>query len=589
MRKIRLELLNLLANMPKSVPVPKSKSFSYDRKFTREGIREGISTLIPPRVLDDFRTLIMSSPHLFKTEDSSSVTGLTAGEDPRLNIHENGNMIRVSRRLHWIRVKTGSSFNNRSFRSIWLDSIWFSTISFGGRVPSLTWRSLFAGKTLIFSDLFRCIGNGRTTKIWSDAWVPGVFPFTAQRPNAVYDGVEMVSDLMDEVGAWRNDILRGLFTAETIDKIQSIGLSCRQHDDKWVWLGDARGLFTVKVCYKHYMAAQLNDINLLPEIQGRIGAGFWKRLWKIPVLPKHKAFLWRTCLGILPTCSALARRGVDVDNKCVWCGGEEESAFHVLIECPLVQNFWTQSRFDFSSRRWHGTIVEWLEVEGSNWSREQWGICTIALYQLWEARNSKRFAAKSTNLDLLWCPVTLKWDEIQESGECGRVRDKEGTLCRWEKPSEGVFKLNTDAGTLPSGGGVIGGVVRNWDGQCTAAFAEKVVRTNSPMVLEAEAIRCGMEFALSQGIKDIVVESDAKLVVEFLASVEAQTSPLLQVCNQIKGLQQFFNNCSFSWVPRSCNKAAHFLVSFAKDSVHVARWVDSVPIILADVIRFDIE
>ncbi|KAF7808484.1 nuclear transcription factor Y subunit B-9-like [Senna tora] len=63
----------------------------------------------------------------------------------------------------------------------------------------------------------------------------------------------------------------------------------------------------------------------------------------------------------------------------------------------------------------------------------------------------------------------------------------------------GVVTMNTDAGTLPKGGGVIGGLVRDGEGVCLAAFTKKREETNNPMVLEAEAIRRGMEVALQLG------------------------------------------------------------------------------------------
>ncbi|KAF7811522.1 uncharacterized protein G2W53_032498 [Senna tora] len=44
-----------------------------------------------------------------------------------------------------------------------------------------------------------------------------------------------------------------------------------------------------------------------------------------------------------------------------------------------------------------------------------------------------------------------------------------------------------------------------------------------------KAIMCGMEFALSLGIKELAVESDAKLVLDFMGSPVNQTSPMLQV------------------------------------------------------------
>ncbi|KAF7826659.1 Zinc finger, CCHC-type [Senna tora] len=283
------------------------------------------------------------------------------------------------------------------------------------------------------------------------------------------------------------------------------------------------------------------------ECERRVGSGFWKHLWKAPVLPKYKAFLWRACLGILPTSAALARRGVEVEDKCIWCGSEEENAFHVLVECPVMQRFWRRSR-------------------------EQWCLCTIALYHLWEARNKKKFTSELVNIDQLWGKVTLRWEEIQEARRNDIMEETAMELCRWEKPTGAAMKMNSDAGTMPSGGGIVGGVIRDRDGYCNGAFTERYDCSSNPMALEAVAIRSGMEFAISLGIEELIVETDAKLVLEFLSSSETQISPLLQVCNQIKVLCHCFKRCSFSWVPRRCNMVAHLLVSFAKDSMPVTRW-----------------
>ncbi|KAF7842034.1 putative ribonuclease H-like domain, reverse transcriptase zinc-binding domain-containing protein [Senna tora] len=343
---------------------------------------------------------------------------------------------------------------------------------------------------------------------------------------------------------------------------------------------------TTSVWDDAWLPGDWHEINLFPDLQGRVSDGFWKHLLKLPVLPKHKAFLWRACLGILPTNYALAKRGVEIDERCEWCGNEEESSFHVLVECPLLQQFWAHSRFDFSSMRWHGSLVEWLDVEGSWWSTEQWGLCTIALYLVWEMRNLKKFESILPRMEQLWCKVTLLWEEMEEVSH--NVKGRETSLSRWEKPSGAAVKLNTDAGTLPMGGGIVGGVIRNSDGHCVGAFTEGCGWSTNPMVLEAEAIRRGIEFALSLGTEDIIVECDAKLVIDFLCSGGSETSPLLLICNQIKLLCGSFKSSSFRWVPRCCNKVAHFLVSLAKDSIQDVRWVDSLPIALSDVIWFDV-
>ncbi|KAF7805283.1 phosphoglycolate phosphatase 1B, chloroplastic-like [Senna tora] len=338
-------------------------------------------------------------------------------------------------------------------------------------------------------DLIRCIGNGKTTSVWDDAWIPGAPTTSVQRPQNRDEEVETVSDLIDDSGRWKDDVINRLFTADIISKIVGIVLSCPQQEDKWVWLGDARGGFTVKACYKYYMARYWRDINLFPEMQG-----------------------------------------------------------------------WVQSG-----------------------AKNNGGYVRFALYLLWEWRNLKKFDSIPPRMEQLWCKVTLLWEEMEEVS-CNE-KGQEMTLCRWEKPSGAVVKLNADAGTLPSGGGIVGSVLRNSDGQCVGAFTERYGGSSNPMVLEAEAIKRGIEFALSLGIEDITVESDAKLVVDFLCSDGNETSPLLLICNQIKLLCGSFKTSNFTWVPRCCNKVAHFLVCLAKDSIQDVRWVDSLPI---DVIRFDV-
>ncbi|KAF7841936.1 uncharacterized protein G2W53_004234 [Senna tora] len=67
------------------------------------------------------------------------------------------------------------------------------------------------------------------------------------------------------------------------------------------------------------------------------------------------------------------------------------------------------------------------------------------------------------------------------------------------------------------------------------------------MVLEAEAIRRGMEVALQLGYERIVFKTDAKLVLDQLVSMDAPSSPLLGTCRQIQEAKTLFAYASFSW------------------------------------------
>ncbi|KAF7808369.1 putative ribonuclease H protein At1g65750 family [Senna tora] len=259
-------------------------------------------------------------------------------------------------------------------------------------------------------------------------------------------GEMRVCDLMDESGGWREEVLSFLFQPDICHRIKSIRALDVRRADKWIWLGEAKGGFTVKQCYLNAMRDKWQGIDPLPNIQ------------------------------------ALKTQVVELATACTFCGLEEEEMYHVLVDYPIINVIWSGSRFSYESRKWHNNIVEWLAVEGSTWSQDQLGMCVVALYLIWEARNAKRFSYSSLD--------SKAWKEWEASF---------GLNVRWEKPGRGWVKLNTDAGCLPEGGGVIGGLIRDEEGVCLAAFTEKRAETSNPTVLEAEAVRRGMEVALQLG------------------------------------------------------------------------------------------
>ena len=68
--------------------------------------------------------------------------------------------------------------------------------------------------------------------------------------------------------------------------------------------------------------------------------GLWKRLWSLNVPPKVWTFMWRACYNVLPTKSKLARRKVQIDPKCFFCGQKDETTEYILWECPFARNVW---------------------------------------------------------------------------------------------------------------------------------------------------------------------------------------------------------------------------------------------------------
>ena len=53
----------------------------------------------------------------------------------------------------------------------------------------------------------------------------------------------------------------------------------------------------------------------------------------VRVLPKIKYFEWRMVQGLLPTCTQLLGRGLQVNNVCYVCGAHGETLFHTFYYC----------------------------------------------------------------------------------------------------------------------------------------------------------------------------------------------------------------------------------------------------------------
>ncbi|KAF7832106.1 putative ribonuclease H protein [Senna tora] len=123
-----------------------------------------------------------------------------------------------------------------------------------------------------------------------------------------------------------------------------------------MWVADPKGVFSMKCCYRTLIRETWSAIELLQDTCVYPDSAFWKQLWKLPILPRYKNFMWRALLDILPTYAALCRRGVHVvDNGCIFCGNEVEDAFHYLVECSLLQVIWGSSMYDFSSSKFHNS------------------------------------------------------------------------------------------------------------------------------------------------------------------------------------------------------------------------------------------
>ncbi|KAF7802841.1 putative inactive protein kinase [Senna tora] len=184
--------------------------------------------------------------------------------------------------------------------------------------------------------------------------------------------------------------------------------------------------------------------------------------------------------GILPTVELLEERGMDINELCIMCNNAHEDVFHALIDYPELQLMW------------------------GGWKDEQAAFVAVVVYHAWERRNKKKFANEI---------IKVKWEKL-------------------EYP---FMKLNVDVARSKSGGGAMGGLLRNLTG---------------PGISKDEEMHA---------CSGLVVECDSRMVVDMLHTP----------CDQASSL----------------NAISDFISRKAKaDSLNVV-WIHSIPFFLSEVFR----
>jgi hypothetical protein len=222
-----------------------------------------------------------------------------------------------------------------------------------GRRPSYAWRSIHSSCDLLQDGLVWRVGNGETIRIWKDRWIPCPSTFRINSQPRLLSLEATVSELIEETTGWWNvQLLSSLFSEEEVNLILSIPPSSKNQKNILMWRGTTNGLFSVRSAY---FLQQERVARGRPEMSSRsFYKGFWKDLWALPVPNSEKNFLWRATHEILPTRENLARRKIIDDDSYPLCGLEQESAFHILWQCPSAMDVWSSSCMKFQKASFLG-------------------------------------------------------------------------------------------------------------------------------------------------------------------------------------------------------------------------------------------
>ena len=159
----------------------------------------------------------------------------------------------------------------------------------------------------------------------------------------------------------------------------------------------------------------------------------------------------------------------------------------------------------------------------------------------------------------------------------------------WRPPKPGWYKVNTNGATFDDIKCFrVGVVIRNERGEIMGALSKKFMLPLGGLEAEAKAIEDGVVLAWDLRLKDIIIESDALLVTNYLGKQSVMPSSIRKVVEGIlEGLRKF-NAWDVNHTRRSGNIAAHIMARQAKFLNVCNIWVEDTPPSIADQVQIDV-
>jgi ribonuclease HI len=191
------------------------------------------------------------------------------------------------------------------------------------------------------------------------------------------------------------------------------------------------------------------------------------------------------------------------------------------------------------------------------------------LYNWWNERNSVREGEKRRQAAHI---AGLSWKQAMEIENLHKPMQQESGVRRrmrkWQRPQAGKLKINVDGAfrELDKNGGW-GYVIRDEDGRVIHSGSGRQRYACNAMQMELRACIEGVKAARELGIGEIILETDAALVVEALLHNAFSLSMVGGVVHELKELlAENVISTQVKYVPRECNRVAHDLASIGSVS-----------------------
>ena len=130
----------------------------------------------------------------------------------------------------------------------------------------------------------------------------------------------------------------------------------------------------------------------------------------------------------------------------------------------------------------------------------------------------------------------------------------QGQSQKWDKPPVGFLKCNIDADILDQGVAMGAGfVMRNNEGAVVYCGCWKIRGSFSPTLAEALCLKNVLQFMISQGLSIVLIESDAKIVVDGINDIGINDFEMGMIFEYCRELINQGNNFDLYHLRRSAN------------------------------------
>jgi hypothetical protein len=449
-----------------------------------------------------------------------------------------------------------------------------------GRKPSYAWRSIALAREVLRLGLCWHVGDGRQICIWRDPWLPLAGSRMVHSKSQVLPSTATVSELIDvDTRQWRFCFIKEIFSNWDAKAILSIQLAQVPRRDSLFWNATSTGVFSVKSAYHVWISHQAKSCLGETSVVGQDKA-FWKYIWALSIPPKTKSFLWRACLGILPTNELKAKRHMRGEDNCQLCSGESESVVHSLWACPWANAVWALS--PLRVLKWDRCVPSFCDL--LLMARARLGVEEVEMfacitYFLWHQRNLFVHEDRGCEPENVVHKALHLIQGFRESKSGGFVRAQviHRPNC-WSPPPVGLYKLNWEVVVSSTKEWWVGVLVRDSDGFVLAATCAKLPQHSRRDYLWFSGALYALKFLIEVGFFDIIFEGSLSIHSAKLSQPPSGSTIQDMWLEDVWGLLQKFRSYQISSVPVESNIGAMQLAKLGFKLKQTTVWLEEVPV-----------